>query len=75
MVLFLSAATHWRGSLGAVQSGCSREMQVNVRLRDRSVCCVDVEAHVEASPAMLFDILADPNNHPGVFDSIKVGCP
>lgn len=45
--------------------------KIDCKLQDRTVCCVNLEAQVDAPCEFVFDMLADPSQHSRIFDSIE----
>lgn len=48
-----------------------KNTKMDVRLKNRSVACVDLVTEVDAPHDLMFDLLADPAQHERIFDSIE----
>lgn len=51
----------------------AKPLKWQLRLADRSTAGVNLEAHYQIPPKVLFDLLADPLQHERIFDEIEVG--
>lgn len=49
------------------------DLQWKTHLADRSTAAVKLQAEYALPPNVVFDLLADPNNHARIFDAIEVG--
>lgn len=50
-----------------------KPLKWQLRLADRATAGVNLEAHYQIPPNVLFDLLADPMQHERIFDEIEVG--
>lgn len=50
-----------------------KPLKWQLRLADRATAGVNLEAHFQIPPNVLFDLLADPLQHEAIFDEIEVG--
>lgn len=50
-----------------------KPLKWQLRLADRATAGVNLEAHFQIPPNVLFDLLADPLQHERIFDEIEVG--